>query len=278
MKIAAGIVTDRGGRTSHAAIVARELGIPAIVGATGARRRRSRRRRDGDASRAPRARRGASTPATVPFTCEEIDPADARAAAARRSCSTSATPSRRSSCRSCRATASGSRAWSSSSRAGSACIRSRSRATRRCPSDVQREVDALTARLRRQDRVLRRSPLARDRDASRPRSSRGPVILRFSDFKTNEYARLARRRVVRADRGEPDARLARREPLLPSRTTRKASCSRCAAVKRVREEFGLDEPEGHDPVLPHARGGRAGPRDDARRRARPRRERASRST
>ena len=32
MKIAAGIVTDRGGRTCHAAIVARELGIPAVVG------------------------------------------------------------------------------------------------------------------------------------------------------------------------------------------------------------------------------------------------------
>lgn len=32
MKQAAGIVTDRGGRTCHAAIVSRELGIPAIVG------------------------------------------------------------------------------------------------------------------------------------------------------------------------------------------------------------------------------------------------------
>ena len=32
MKTAAGIVTDRGGRTSHAAIVARELGVPALVG------------------------------------------------------------------------------------------------------------------------------------------------------------------------------------------------------------------------------------------------------
>lgn len=32
MKRAAGIVTDRGGRTCHAAIVSRELGIPAIVG------------------------------------------------------------------------------------------------------------------------------------------------------------------------------------------------------------------------------------------------------
>jgi pyruvate,water dikinase len=32
MKKAAAIVTDRGGRTSHAAIVSRELGVPAIVG------------------------------------------------------------------------------------------------------------------------------------------------------------------------------------------------------------------------------------------------------
>jgi pyruvate, water dikinase len=36
MKRAAAIVTDTGGRTSHAAIVSRELGIAAIVGATGA--------------------------------------------------------------------------------------------------------------------------------------------------------------------------------------------------------------------------------------------------
>jgi pyruvate,water dikinase len=32
MKRAAGIITDQGGRTSHAAIVSRELGLPAIVG------------------------------------------------------------------------------------------------------------------------------------------------------------------------------------------------------------------------------------------------------
>lgn len=36
MKIASGIVTDKGGRTSHAAIVSRELGIPCIVGAENA--------------------------------------------------------------------------------------------------------------------------------------------------------------------------------------------------------------------------------------------------
>ena len=32
MKTAAAIVTNRGGRTCHAAIIARELGIPAVVG------------------------------------------------------------------------------------------------------------------------------------------------------------------------------------------------------------------------------------------------------
>lgn len=38
MKIASAIVTDKGGRTSHAAIVARELGIPCIAGAENATR------------------------------------------------------------------------------------------------------------------------------------------------------------------------------------------------------------------------------------------------
>jgi pyruvate,water dikinase len=39
MKRAAAIVTDHGGRTSHAAIVSRELGIPAVVGTNGATER-----------------------------------------------------------------------------------------------------------------------------------------------------------------------------------------------------------------------------------------------
>lgn len=39
MKQASAIITERGGRTSHAAIVARELGIPALVGAVGAMQR-----------------------------------------------------------------------------------------------------------------------------------------------------------------------------------------------------------------------------------------------
>ncbi|HEN47092.1 MAG TPA: phosphoenolpyruvate synthase [Mizugakiibacter sp.] len=39
MKKAAGIVTNRGGRTCHAAIIARELGIPAVVGCSNATQR-----------------------------------------------------------------------------------------------------------------------------------------------------------------------------------------------------------------------------------------------
>ncbi|MHA2609614.1 MAG: phosphoenolpyruvate synthase [bacterium JZ-2024 1] len=39
MRKASGIITERGGRTCHAAIVSRELGIPAIVGAAHARER-----------------------------------------------------------------------------------------------------------------------------------------------------------------------------------------------------------------------------------------------
>ena len=35
MIVAAGLLTGSGGRTSHAAVVARELGKPCVVGATG---------------------------------------------------------------------------------------------------------------------------------------------------------------------------------------------------------------------------------------------------
>lgn len=39
MKIAAAVITDKGGRTSHAAIVSRELGIPCVVGTENATRK-----------------------------------------------------------------------------------------------------------------------------------------------------------------------------------------------------------------------------------------------
>src|SRR6202035_1338636 len=39
MKLAGAIVTNRGGRTCHAAIIARELGVPAVVGCENATRK-----------------------------------------------------------------------------------------------------------------------------------------------------------------------------------------------------------------------------------------------
>lgn len=39
MRIASAIITEQGGKTSHAAIVSREIGVPAIVGVSGARKK-----------------------------------------------------------------------------------------------------------------------------------------------------------------------------------------------------------------------------------------------
>ena len=62
MKRAAAIVTNRGGRTCHAAIIARELGIPAVVGCGDATPRSGRASR----SRCPAPK---ATPATSTTAC-----------------------------------------------------------------------------------------------------------------------------------------------------------------------------------------------------------------
>ncbi|GBE48032.1 phosphoenolpyruvate synthase [bacterium BMS3Bbin12] len=74
MKTAAAIVTNRGGRTCHAAIIARELGIPAVVGTTGATARLAGESEvtvacaDGDVGRVYRG--------TLPFEVERTDLGD----------------------------------------------------------------------------------------------------------------------------------------------------------------------------------------------------------
>lgn len=72
MKRAAAIVTDHGGRTSHAAIVSRELGLPAIVGAGNA----TRLLRDGQQVTVSCAEgvEGIVYEGAADFTVEEIDP------------------------------------------------------------------------------------------------------------------------------------------------------------------------------------------------------------
>ncbi|HEX6361977.1 MAG TPA: phosphoenolpyruvate synthase, partial [Albitalea sp.] len=71
MKMAAAVVTNRGGRTCHAAIVARELGIPAVVGAEGA----TAALREGDTVTVSCAEgvKGRVYEGAVPFTTRETD-------------------------------------------------------------------------------------------------------------------------------------------------------------------------------------------------------------
>jgi len=74
MKTAAAVVTDRGGRTCHAAIVARELGVPAVVGAQDATTRLANASAvtvscaEGDIGRV--------YAGELPFTIESLDVAD----------------------------------------------------------------------------------------------------------------------------------------------------------------------------------------------------------
>ncbi len=122
MKTAAAIVTNRGGRTCHAAIVARELGVPAVVGT-------------GDATTCiphgvpvtvscAGGTPGASTAERWHFTSSAPRWATSLARTPR-SCSTSATRTSHSRPPSCPTTASGWRVWSSSSASTSKPIRSR---------------------------------------------------------------------------------------------------------------------------------------------------------
>jgi pyruvate,water dikinase len=73
MRRAAAVVTDRGGRTCHAAIVARELGVPAVVGCGDATRRLAEGERvtiscaEGETGRVYRG--------AAPFAVDRLDPA-----------------------------------------------------------------------------------------------------------------------------------------------------------------------------------------------------------
>jgi pyruvate, water dikinase len=83
-----------------------------------------------------------------------------------------------------------------------------------------------------------------------------PVIVRMSDFKTNEYARASGRRRLRAGRGEPDDRLPRRRALLFAERLCRRLRAGMPRHRRLREEMGFDNVRRDDPLLPHPRGGR----------------------
>ena len=93
-----------------------------------------------------------------------------------------------------------------------------------------------------------------------------PVIVRLSDFKSNEY-----RKLIGGSRYEPEEE----NPMLGFRGASRyvseafgeAFAMECEALVRVRRDMGLDQRRGHGAVRAHPRPGRAGGRHA--RRARP---------
>jgi pyruvate, water dikinase len=71
MKLAAGLVTNQGGTTSHAAIISRELGLPAIVGAQGATERIADRQ--AITLSCAEGERGTVYEGRLPFSSSEVD-------------------------------------------------------------------------------------------------------------------------------------------------------------------------------------------------------------
>ena len=100
-----------------------------------------------------------------------------------------------------------------------------------------------------------------------------PVIVRLSDFKSNEY-----RKLVGGSRYEPDEE----NPMLGFRGAaryisedfREAFAMECEALKRVREDMGLDQRAGDGAFRAHAGPGAARDRAAGRERPEARRERA----
>ncbi|WP_242343262.1 phosphoenolpyruvate synthase [Anaeromyxobacter terrae] len=234
MKRAAAIVTERGGRTSHAAIVARELGIPAIVGT-------------GDATTAlatgerytvscAQGETGEVYAGELAFDVEELDPARLARPHTRMMLNV-ATPEKAYGL-----------ALLPNDGVGLARMEfifadwvgihplALTRFDTLAP-EVQREIEARTAGYpdKREYFVDRLSQgVGTLAAAFWPR----PVILRFSDFKTNEYARL-----LGGEPFEPKEE----NPMLGWRGAsryyhpeyREGFLLEVAAVRRVRETFGL---------------------------------------
>jgi pyruvate,water dikinase len=234
MKAAAGIITNRGGRTSHAAIVARELGLPAVVGTGHATEALA----DGDSITLSCAEgeTGRVYPGTLRFDVQEVDPA------------TLARPRTQILLNAGNPEHALRQAMLPSDGVGLArmefvfagWVGVHPLALTRyatLPAAVQREVDAKTVGYSDKtayfvDRLAQ--GIGTIAAAFHPR----PVILRFSDFKTNEYARLL---------GGAAFEPSEENPMLGWRGAsryyhpdyKEGFMLECAAVWRAREVFGL---------------------------------------
>jgi len=234
MRTAAGVVTDRGGRTSHAAIVARELGVPAVVG-TG---RATTALVDGQTVTLSCAEgeTGRVYAGALHFDVEEIDPAALpkphtrillNAGNPEHALGQSLLPSDGVGLARMEFVFAG---W-----VGVHPLALTRYAT--LPAAVQRQIDEKTAGYADKaayfvDRLAQ--GIGTIAAAFHPR----PVVLRFSDFKTNEYARLL---------GGAAFEPSEENPMLGWRGAsryyhpqyKEGFALECAAVKRVREVFGL---------------------------------------
>ena len=182
---AAAIVTDRGGRTCHAAIIARELGIPAIVG-TGNAMTCSNARSGDRVLR--RGRHRSRLCGAIPIEVSTVDLASIGRPRTKIMVNVG-NPDLASRRRSGRTMGSAWRAWNSSS------------AEIRRPSDRPRLPEKATSAADREAIVRLTRGHAKPTDFFVERLSQGvgtiaaafhprPVIIRLSDFKTNEYAQL----------------------------------------------------------------------------------------
>jgi pyruvate,water dikinase len=235
MKKAAAIVTDAGGRTSHAAIVSRELGVPAVIGT-------------GDATSALRDGR------VVTVSCAEgaegfVHEGEARIE--REEISLEEVPATRTSVMLNLASPDGAFRWA------------------RLPADgvglarmefiVNGAIQAHPMALLHPDRVEDKEARARIRELTRGfedgaaffveqlaggiariAASRWPdrVIVRMSDFKSNEYAALVGGAVFEPEEENPMLGL-RGAARYDHPLYREAFALECRAIRRVREEIGL---------------------------------------
>lgn len=246
VKKAAAIVTDRGGRTCHAAIVARELGIPAVVGAEGATDVLETGMEvtvscaEGDVGKVYEGR--------VPFEVERID------------LGTLPRPQTRIMVNVGNPEQALRQALLPVDGVGLA------RVEFVFSEDVRVHPMALLHPERVEDEAERREIERLVRGCADPkryfveRLSEGigticaafwprPVVVRFSDFKSNEYARLLGGRWFEPREENPMLGF-RGAARYVHESYREAFALECAAMKRVREEMGLDNAI---PMIPFCR-------------------------
>ncbi len=235
MKRASGIVTDHGGTTSHAAIVSRELGVPAVVGTGNATSVLA----EGQAVTLSCAEgdQGRVYEGTVPFDTEDVD--------------LGALPATRTAMMVNIASPAAAFQWWRLPAAGVGLARMEFIVSQpdpgpshgagssgaghgrgRSPAD-----QGADQRLRGPRRVLRGGAGAGHRRIAAPYHPH-PVIVRLSDFKTNEYAHLIGGSPSSSDEENPMLGFRGASRYYDERY-REGFALECAALKRVRETIGF---------------------------------------